>query len=340
MSTLSFICGPTRETWDGETYLYRGIGGAEESVIYLAPQLAKLGWDVTVYNDCGAERKINGVTWKQYTAWSPSERCDVAVVWRRPWNVKLVTGAKKVFLDLYDIGMPSWLCRVKCDGVFVKSDYHKSLYYGIPRTRLIVIGCGVDSQTGGRAKDSMLMVNTAAPERSLSALVSLFPRIKKEIPEVKLSWAYGWSAFDDAYRNDVRMMRWKGSLLEQMAEHGIENLGRLTHEDVGSLYQRSAVYVYPTHFPEAYCISVVKAQVAGAVPVTTTAGALDEVVTSGHKIPVETHRYGRDYGLQGEENRSRWVEAVVSVLKDPMPISSMALSWQEVAQLWHVELSK
>lgn len=339
MSKLTFVCGPTREKWDGDTHLHRGIGGAEESVIYLAPQLSKLGWNVTVYNDCETEKRIDGVNWKPYEKWNPSERCEVAVVWRRPDNVKLVTGAKKIFLDLHDIGIPTWLCRVKCDGVFVKSNYHKDLYYGIPRTRFIVLGYGVDFQAEG-AKDGLLMINTSAPERSLSSLLTLFLEVKKEIPEAKLNWAYGWNAFDHAYRDDVQMLRWKGSILERMTEYGVENLGRVTHKDVRALYQRATVYAYPTHFPEAGCVSIVKAQAAGVVPVTTTAGGLDELVVAGHKIPVATHRYRKDYGLQGEEARARWVDAVVATLKNPEPMTYVALSWEDVAQLWHVELTK
>lgn len=41
--------------YNGNTPLYRGLGGSESAVVYMAKELAKLGIDVTVYNRCDSE---------------------------------------------------------------------------------------------------------------------------------------------------------------------------------------------------------------------------------------------------------------------------------------------
>ena len=39
-------------TYDGDTLLKRGLGGSESAVILMSRELSRLGFDVTVYNNC------------------------------------------------------------------------------------------------------------------------------------------------------------------------------------------------------------------------------------------------------------------------------------------------
>ncbi|HEY5234656.1 MAG TPA: hypothetical protein VIJ14_00640, partial [Rhabdochlamydiaceae bacterium] len=50
---LVIYCGNTAHTWNPELFKTKGFGGSEEAVIHLAREWAKLGWNVTVYNNCG-----------------------------------------------------------------------------------------------------------------------------------------------------------------------------------------------------------------------------------------------------------------------------------------------
>jgi hypothetical protein len=38
--------------YDGDTLSKQGLGGSESAVILLSKELAKIGFDVTVYNNC------------------------------------------------------------------------------------------------------------------------------------------------------------------------------------------------------------------------------------------------------------------------------------------------
>jgi FkbM family methyltransferase len=48
-------------TYDGSTLDKRGLGGSESAVILMSKELAKLGFDVTVFNDCTSDDSKSGV---------------------------------------------------------------------------------------------------------------------------------------------------------------------------------------------------------------------------------------------------------------------------------------
>lgn len=47
--------------YDGDTLNRRGLGGSESAVIQVAKELAKIGFDVTVYNNCFTDDTAPGV---------------------------------------------------------------------------------------------------------------------------------------------------------------------------------------------------------------------------------------------------------------------------------------
>jgi len=69
-----------------------------------------------------------------------------------------------------------------------------------------------------------------------------------------------------------------------MKEADIEDLGRITQEEVGKLYQKASIFAYPTEFAEIDCISVKKAQAGGAFPITSDFGAMKESNLLGETI--------------------------------------------------------
>ena len=52
----------------------------------------------------------------------------------------------------------------------------------------------------------------------------------------------------------------------------------------------SGIWAYPTPFPEIYCITAVKTQASGCIPVTSDFAALEEMVQFGDKIHCEDDR--------------------------------------------------
>lgn len=102
--SIVFFCGAGNEQWGPDT-LKNGLGGSEEAVIYLSRELAKLGWQVTVFGDRDEEYVDEfpdaSVTYKPWTLLNPNDTFDVFVAWRAPTFTKDVKARKKL-VDLHD----------------------------------------------------------------------------------------------------------------------------------------------------------------------------------------------------------------------------------------------
>lgn len=138
--------GPHFEEW-GHTSLEKGIGGSETAVIELAKEWAALGYDVTVYCDCGDTGGLHdGVTYKPYYTFNWKDEFNILILWRSPHLVNDSIKAKKLFMDLHDVPSPSQYTPDvvnKLDKIFVKSKYHRSLLPKIPDNKFVIISNGI-----------------------------------------------------------------------------------------------------------------------------------------------------------------------------------------------------
>src|SRR5262245_49525252 len=156
---LVISCGNTTHEWSPKLLTTNGkgfVGGSEEAVINLSRELTELGWNVTVYNNCGNKPTTdlvtcydhNGVTTHRTVTYRPSwernffDKQDVVILWRFPKPLDTHINAAKVFVDLHDTVeaeefTPERLQRVT--KVLVKSQFHRSLFPDIPDEKIAVI---------------------------------------------------------------------------------------------------------------------------------------------------------------------------------------------------------
>jgi len=344
---LVIYCGVTDHKWNAELLTIEGVGGSEEAVIYLCRELAKLGWNVTVYNNCGSnpltdqewqpahnDSKAKGtnndlrqgaVTYRPYWEWNYRDKQDVIIFWRFVGRFNVELNCPKIFFDLHDCvsehDFSDWqLARIS--KIFVKSNFHRSLLADIPDEKFAIIPNGLDfsllETDPPIKKDRYLMINTSSPDRSMDVLPKLFREVKKRVPQAKLQWAYGWEGFETRFAHDVDKLAWMKQSQKEMVEAGIEALGRLTQAEVGQLYQRASILAYPTEFWETDCISVKKAQAAYCKPVATDFGALEESICEGVKVALAEKKCRKEsrfcFGLEDEQAQQEWVDAVVANL--------------------------
>lgn len=348
---LVFFCGFTEKEWTPETAKTKGVGGSEEAVIWLSQLLTKEGWNVTVYNNCGHKEKVfDGVTYKPFWAWNYRDKQDVTILWRSPKMCDYEINSKKVIIDLHDV-IPSQefteerLERI--DKVFVKSQFHASLFPNIPEDKMVVIPNGIDSELfkGNHKKDDNLMVYTSSPDRGLATLVELFPKIKEQVPEARLQWAYGWDIFDIVHKEDAKIMEWKKDLCKKMEDYGVEVLGRVSHPRVAEMYKEAKVFAYPSEFAEIDCISLSKAIAAGAYPVTTDFAAMGEKNFNKDYIKSEKNAenwclgYQYDFSLKDEKQKQEFVDKCVKALKGKKKVQRETAytlyDWNNIAYKWN-----
>jgi glycosyltransferase involved in cell wall biosynthesis len=349
---LVVYCDYTRHQWSPNS---TGFGGSEEAIINVTKELTKLGWDITVYNNCGQKPLVHeGVTYRPFWEFNPRDRQDVAILWRWVKPLDWDINARRIFVELQDAmdeGAFTKRARLsKLTRVLVRSRFHRSLLPSVPDDKIAVIPNGIDLSVleGSEQKDPYLLINTSSADRSMTVLPKLFAAVKRRVPRARLQWAYGWGSFELHRANDQQMMAWMKRTRSEMQNSGIETLGHLDRAEVGKLYQRGSIFAYPTDFPETDCISVKKAQACGCVPVTTDRAALAENVQFGIKIPCkEPGVWGRSsrlhFGIEDEGAQQAWIDATVELLTYPAKRTELAsggivwarqFAWPNIAARW------
>jgi len=353
---IAYFCGETTHEWNPDLFKTKGFGGSEEAVINLSKQWAKQGYNVTVFNSCGMEEMVrDGVTYKPFWMFNAKDKYDHLIVWRHPKIVDHTINATNIYIDLHDVISPgefteSRLKKIK--KVFVKTQFHRSLFPKIDDSKIVVIPNGLDVsmfENQNITRDPLLLVNTSSPDRSMDVMPKLFKMIKEKVPNVKMKWAYGWETFDASFKNDKKMMEWRNGLQKEIDEAGIISLGKIPQAECAKLYLEGSIFAFPSEFAEIDCISVKKAQVAGCVPITTDFGALAESNIYGFKVKSDKTKdnwsrpYQWHFGLEDEKKQQEWVDMVVNQLQNPIEDNSrinMGVSiserfnWEKISKDW------
>lgn len=347
---IAYYCGNTTHEWNPIMAKTKGIGGSEEAVINLSKEWAKMGYNVTVYNNCGTEpMEVDGVKYKPFWYFNAKDKFDTLIIWRHPKLVDYELNAKNVFIDLHDVvsdGEFNEKRLEKITKVFVKTKAHRELLPSIPDKKICIVPNGQDFELFNQdiKKDQYLIVNTSSPDRSMDVLPELFKRVKERVPQAKCKWAYGFDIFDNAHGNNKEMMEWRNKTIKAMEEAGVENMGRLSQAECAKLYLEANILAYPTEFMEIDCITVKKAQACGCMPITTDFGALNESVQYGVKIHSKLTKdtWGKypTHGIRDKETQDLWVDAVVKQLQTPiedrteMKNWARKFAWDKIATQW------
>lgn len=210
--------------------------------------------------------------------------------------------------------------------IFVKSKFHRSLYPNIPDDKFVVLPNGIDPTVfdGIGKRDPRLLINTSSADRSLETFLDCFEDIKKQVPDTKAVWAYGWGVWDHTHSSDMKKMEWKAMIQARMKELGVTEAGRLSHSGIASLYLKANIFGYPSEFAEIDCISLSKAMAGGAIPITTDFAAMGEKAKHGgvfihsEKTKDDWARpYQFHFEMTGEAQKKQFVDEAVKFLLNP-----------------------
>ena len=154
-NSIVFLCGQGYEEWGPHT-LDKGMGGSEEAIVYLSRELAKLGWEVTIYGaveeeivDVKYDGRNGGITGSvTYLPWEILDRRDqfnVFVGWRAPEFNEHVNAKVKI-ADIHDAIGENQVKDYPDVTYFVKSLYHRNLYPKLSDKKFRVIGNGIKKE--------------------------------------------------------------------------------------------------------------------------------------------------------------------------------------------------
>lgn len=173
-------------------------------------------------------------------------------------------------------------------------------------------------------------------DRGLECLLDMWPRIKEQVPDATLDIYYGWNSFDQMHSKNPQMMKWKWQMIRKMHEVGAVDHGRVNHQELADAMKEIQVWAYPTEFTEIHCITALKAQEAGCIPVVTSVAALKETALGGVQID-------SDDIYTNEKAQKEFINMVVHGLVEDLELDDSKLPdtryWPDVAKVWSEALA-
>jgi len=330
--SIVYYTGDTGYQWSPDS-LKTGLGGADARIVYLSREWIKLGYSVTVYNNCGSKQGCyDGVQYIHHTQFNSYDSFDTLIMWQFAWRIKFPVKAKRVWLDLGSVLLPEEVTEEKLRGydkIFCKNLFHRSLLPEIPDRKIAIIPNGFDSsflKFCGQVKDPDKIIYASNYIRGLEKMLEFgWPVIHEQIPEATLHIYYGWP----------RKMKedWKEKMEQLMQQPGVIEHGKVGREQLMAEKATSNIHYYGCTFEELDCNTVRESALVGAVPVTTDyAGLKDKDYCV--KVP------GNPYTKETQEAVA-W--KIIELMKNPSELQEIREkfsdivkkeTWEQIAQLW------
>lgn len=279
--SIVFWCGKANELWSPES-VSKGIGGSEEAVIFLSREMAALGWAVEVYADPPSHQiglDEHGVLWQPYYVWEAQDSADVFVGWRQGHPKAAIAQGLgdrcgQRWLWLHDAISPEYLRGSWTDsltGIFCLTEFHAKRLPDDLRHKLVLTKNGISPEYlfSGPNKATEL-VYASSPDRGLEYLLREWPKIKAAIPDSRLHIYYGftknWMATEAQF---PELRRVRSEILRTKDQPGVVWHGMVGQRELSQAFADCGFWLYPTEWPETSCITAMKAQAMGAIPITS-----------------------------------------------------------------------
>jgi protein O-GlcNAc transferase len=249
------------------------------------------------YHDIAVDNEIRSgcsgfVTWKNYDQFNITENryIDVFIAWRYAHHLMLGSEAKLRFLWLHDlvplIDYPEFLMR-QSDIVLTQSLFHRDyISKGVDKNilpKIEILPNAVCLPRPYKNKNSIAELNNrndnnvfvyaSAPNRGLEHILRVWPIIRLHFPKAILRVYYGFNPSVNKRLIDqmgkVEFDRWYELMARQLSQDGIDYRGSVDHVALWEGMSSSGFLLYPSTFPETGCITVMRAMMLGAIPITS-----------------------------------------------------------------------
>jgi glycosyltransferase involved in cell wall biosynthesis len=275
--------------WDPDS-ITSGITGSEEAVIYMSQKLAKLGYKVYVFgnppeNSSHSLPEAN----PRYVdvLFDVGEILDIGIAWRTPKNATtLKKKARKVYLWPHDISNYTvesseingfddvlWLSKWQRDQwISVNPGFAKF-------TKIFGNGVNPDQfKEPVERNNPYACIYSSNYGQGLEYLLDIWPTIKQKFPKATLDIYYGWKHWGFLSPEKEASMR---SQIKNLALMGVHEHGLVGHDELNKAYEKASFWVYPLKNHETFCITALRAQLSGTIPVIIEKTALKETVRNG-----------------------------------------------------------
>jgi len=359
--------------YNGETVYKQGLGGSESATIYVSKELHKLGFDVTVFNNCEDGNIMPGIfdgVKYSHISTIPQSGCDWDVVISlrsvRPFCqtqfndnkifpdfTNIMQNAKYKVLMMHDTfcegdNLIEYLVNTnQIDEIFTLSDWHTSYIttcnhgtkrnFEILKKRIFQTrnGVGVIPEwVDIKQKDPFRFVYNASVTKGMIPLVTkIWPKIVEFEPRAKLTVIGGYYRFGENSSPDQQELDWRK--LVQDNPHNINFTGVISQKEISDILRYATYFLYPSAFPETFGISTLEALCHNVTPITCKNGALEETALdiSSYKINYTIEKNWTCPWLNEEEQMEHFVNLVKWVISTPYLQQQKAYSCNQVKEI-------
>jgi len=334
--------------YDGNTLKTRGLGGSESAVIYMSAELVRLGFDVTVFNNCADSTHsqpgvYDGVRYVDNAyATTHAEKYDVVIVSRTiaPFLSQthpFVHTASKRILWLHDTfiegdqHVEQLVTSGKIDHLFTLSDWHTSyilncdhghrrnyevLKHSVFQTR----NGAVKYPTSAARNPHHFVYNASATKGMVPLLDLIWPRIKSVLPDARLTVIGGYYRFRENAAPDQQ----EGTVAQYAAREDLRDLGVtftgiIPQAEIAEILSSAYMMLYPGAFPETYGISTLESLLYNTPLATTRFGALEETAVdlACYKINYAIEPNSLFQKIDRNAQADQFVQMVLSACANP-----------------------
>lgn len=315
-----------------------GLNGSEEAIVYISNEFVKKGISVDVYTN--PNRIIEGTSetpgYYPMTHLSKNIKYDKVIVWRQNDGVKYINHGPIYFWphDIYT----GYVETKGLSGIFFLSEAQREMFYShqpnLATIPYIISGNGLTFPPNfsplETKRDRYKCVYASNYSRGLIALLSMWPSIKREVPEATLDIYYGRETWGTVHPRTMALIVKK---IEENKDNGVTEIGKVGHSRLFEEMSKASLLTYPCIAFETYCITLVRAQACGMYPVIPKMSALPENTHEDVKTLSPINSY---------ESAVNYRNEVVRLLKSGVSeetrrkISEYASkkTWSKVSEMW------
>lgn len=338
-SILIWTCKvPGNIPWD-KNNLSKGITGSEEAVIQMAEELAKLGYKVCIVNDAPVDssyRKPEANPRYGFSLEETKEKFDIALAWRFPEVVAdLKKYAHRVYLWPHDSCTQIYDQEVfdSIQDVLWISKWQRAQWSSKNPTfakYVHIFGNGINPKQFKKLrerKNPYSCIYGSNYSQGLEQLLDIWPEVKKNYPQATLDIYYGWNHWGLLAPKTEAKMRKQIKDLESLDVH---EHGLVSQYELNEAYAKASLWTYPCSTYENFCISALRAQGSGAIPVIIEKAALCETVLLGYRCKTK-----EEY-LALLLNALKQAPSISLKLRESMSEKILKeYTWERVAKKWH-----
>jgi glycosyltransferase involved in cell wall biosynthesis len=339
-----FTYEDSRQSYWDKTSLLSGVTGSEEAIIYMADELAALGYQVTIFANPAPDSPLTDSKFNpRYVnvKYDDETIYDVGIVWRQPYaGHEFKKKAKEVYLwphDTHHWEVSKESAEVFKDVLWLTNWQREQWLTVAPAFEKFknIYGNGIWPEFYfplNKKENPYSCIYASNYSRGLEVLLDCWPTVKSLFPKATLDIYYGWQNWGMLSAEKEAKMRAQVDSLQTL---DVKEHGMVGHPELHKAFSKASFWTYPCIAQETFCITALKAQYSGAIPVIIEGSGLTETCPFGYK----SHQV-KDY-------LSNLIIAMLDseTIKDETRAEMRSFidekyTWKKIAEKWHETFSK